>query len=150
MKEQQETQPIFPQILAEQGHVGEGWETSTSDLLPLMPTWDTKWGHTLDPLPLLPASSPLVPSREPPDLNAASQDAGREAPVELGVLFTLRHQVLKLAGQQQLNRVLVHDFDERVPGAQGAQRHRAVLLRRGQAMQEAEQLLDDLNPEPQR
>lgn len=99
MKEQQETHPIFPQILAEQGHVGEGWETST----PLMPTWDAKRGHTLDPLPLLPVSSPLVPSQEPPDLNAASQDAGREAPVELGMFFTLRHQVLKLAGQQQLN-----------------------------------------------
>lgn len=66
------------------------------------------------------------------------------------MLFTVCHQVPKLAGQQQLSRVLVQDFGEGLLGSQAAEHYCIVLVHRGQAMQEAEQLLNNLNPGPQR
>ena len=66
------------------------------------------------------------------------------------MFFTLRHQVPKLTGQQHLSRVLVQDFGEGLFGSQAAEHHCVVLVHRGQAMQEAEQLLNNLSPEPQR
>ena len=89
-----------------------------------------------------PGSLSLDP--QAPHLNAARQDAGGEAAVELGVLLTLCHQVPQLAGQQQLGRVPLQDLVEGVFGSQAAEHHRVVLVRGGQAIQEAQQLLDNL------
>ena len=71
-------------------------------------------------------------------LNAARQDAGGKVTVELGVLLTFCHQVPQLTGQQQLSRVLLQDLGEGVFGSQAAEHHCVVLVRGGQAIQEAQ------------
>ena len=109
--------------------VKKGWETSAPDLLPLVPSRVTKQGHTPNPLPLLLTYVlPKLWTHKPPHLNAASQDAGGEVTIELGVFFTLSHQVPKLTGQQQLSRVLVQDFGEGLFGSQAAENHCIVLV----------------------
>lgn len=92
---------------------------------------------------------PSLWTHKPAYLNAASQDVGGEAAVELGMLLAVGQQVAKLAGQKHRRRVLVQDFGEGLVGSQAAEHHRIVLVRRGQAVQEAEQLLNNLRPEPQ-
>lgn len=63
------------------------------------------------------------------------------------MFLTLCHQVTKLRGQQELCRVLVQDFGEDLSGSQAAKHYCIVFMRQSQAMQEADQFLNDLSPE---
>lgn len=83
-------------------------------------------------------------------LDAASQNARGEFTIELGILLTLCDQVTELRGQQELRRVLVQDFGEGFFCSQAAKHYCIVFMHQSQAMQEAGQLLNNLNPEKER
>lgn len=60
------------------------------------------------------------------------------------MFLTLCHQVPQLTGQQQLSRVFDQDFGQGLFGSQAAEHHCIVFVHGGQAIQEAEQLLNNL------
>lgn len=80
-------------------------------------------------------------------LYAPRQHTGGHFLVEAGVLLTVSDQVSQLCDHEEAGAVFVQGFKKSLFGAQPTHHNSIVFIQRGKSIQEADELLYDLNAE---